>query len=274
MGDVWDILVSGPGPGAYQMAFDEAMMDDVLASGRPLLRLYRFVPRALSLGRGQGMGEAYLPGVREIGADLVRRPSGGRAVLHDDEVTYAVAAPSHLFAPGVEASYGQIAGALIRAGLNLGREVSISDPGTSGGELAANCFIHPSVHEIALGGRKVIGSAQVRHRGVLLQHGAIPIRLHPRDWAACFAPPDDRDRWADTMAERAAGLFDEGGAPAWDVVAGAVADGFQEHFGITWHPLDEGRRRRLDATARREGVRFDLADRLAEGGKVVTPWKS
>lgn len=274
MGDVWDILVSGPAPGAYQMAFDEAMMDDVLQSGRPFLRLYRFAPRALSLGRGQRAAEAYLPGVREIGADLVRRPSGGRAVLHDDEVTYAVAAPSHLFAPGVEASYGQIAGALVRACLGLGKKVSVSEPEAPQGQLAANCFIHPSVHEIALGGRKTIGSAQVRHRGVFLQHGAIPIRLHPRDWAACFAPPAERGRWAEAMAERSAGLFDEGGAPAWDVVAEAVAKGFQEHFGIIWHPLDEGRRRRLDAMAQRGSARFDLASGLVEGGKVVTPWKN
>lgn len=274
MGAVWDLLVTGDAPGAVQMAFDEAMMEDVAQSGRPLLRLYRFAPKALSLGRGQGTAEVYLPGVREIGADLVRRPSGGKAVLHDDEVTYAVAAPAHLFAAGVEASYGQIAGALIRACLRLGKKVAIAEPEGAAGELAANCFIHPSVHEIALGKRKVIGSAQVRRRGVLLQHGAIPIRLHPDDWAACFAPPAARERWAGAMRSRATGLFDGETPPPWTEVAEAVAEGFKEHFGISWHPLDEGRKRRLEAAARQGSARFDLAGLLAEGGKVVTPWRS
>lgn len=241
MKETWDLLVELTGaPGDWQMAVDEAMMGYVRRSGRPLLRLYRFVPRALSLGRGQTVDDVYLPGVREIGAEVVRRPSGGKAVLHDEELTYAFASPDALFPRSVEESYRMIAGALLRAVRRLGVDATFAPSHETGSGLAANCFIHPSVHEITVGGRKAIGSAQVRRRGALLQHGAIPVHLDFAAWSACFAPPEARSVWERAMRERSTGLFQEAASPpSFEVLAEALVEGFQEHFGVALEHLEE-----------------------------------
>jgi len=259
---LWDLLLEGRGePGTWQMAMDEAMMTYVQRTGRPLLRLYRFAPRALSVGRGQSLEEVYLPGVRELGADLVRRPSGGRAVLHDEELTYALASPDSLFPKSVDESYRMIAGALIRFCRRLGVDASFAEAEPAGGELAANCFIHPSVHEITVGGKKAIGSAQVRRRGALLQHGALPLRLDYAAWSTCFSPPEGRRRWEEAMRERATGLFqEETDPPGYGELSQAIVEGFQDHFGVRLHLLEEAaplRRLALQVTGRRGGGEAD-----------------
>lgn len=257
--ETWDLLLDGEGPGAWQMALDEAMMTYVRERRRPILRLYRFSPRALSLGRGQKVEEIYLPGVREIGADLVRRPSGGKAVLHDREVTYAFAAPADLFPASVVDSYRMIAGGLLRGIRSLGVEAAFTVPEGQAEALDANCFIHPSVYEISVGGKKAIGSAQVRTRGALLQHGAIPLVLDAEAWSACFAPPGARQRWAEAMAERATGLFqDDPSPPSYEALSGAVVQGFQEHFDVLFTQVEGDGRLRDLARERLRGGGIDL----------------
>ena len=124
----WRLIRSPALPGAMNMAFDEALLESV-AAGRsgPVLRLYRWDPPAVSLGYGQSLQRVNLPACRELGLDVVRRLTGGRAVLHHREVTYAVIAPERtaFFPGGVLDNYRVIAGVLLQALQTLGLTAEI-----------------------------------------------------------------------------------------------------------------------------------------------------
>lgn len=176
----WRLIRSGPLAGFLNMALDEALLEAV-GEGRsePVFRLYRWSPPALSLGCFQPTRDVDLAACRELGIDLVRRPTGGRAVLHDREATYAVIAPAgDLFGSGVLTTGRRIALALRRAlgALGLPAELEGRRRGTPG--LApANCFVAPAVSELVYQGCKVAGSAQKRAGGAFLQHGSIPVEM-------------------------------------------------------------------------------------------------
>jgi lipoate-protein ligase A len=165
------------------MAADEALWCELEEgrSLRPVLRLYAWTPATFSLGHHQRPSRALdLPYCAQRGYGAVVRPTGGKAVLHDDEVTYAVAglqdAPA--FSGGLSATYGSIAAALAGALQILGLPVTLESrtrrslPGEP-----SPCFLVPTHRELLVGGRKVVGSAQKRGRRAFLQHGSIPIRL-------------------------------------------------------------------------------------------------
>jgi lipoate-protein ligase A len=193
----WRLIEDPPQDGYRNMALDEALLESCAsgAEGFPCLRLYAFAPPCLSLGASQDHAAACdLAECRARGIDVVRRPSGGRAVLHADEVTYAVvarcgAAP---FAGGVLETYGTITSALAAAFARLGirAEPARGEPGGAAPGGAEPCFAAPAPHELAAGAHKVAGSAQARRRGAFLQHGSIPISLDARTLArVCGAPP-------------------------------------------------------------------------------------
>ncbi len=168
------MIVDPPAAGAWNMAVDEAVLDSYTGPAvppAPTLRLYGWDPPTLSLGRTQD-------GARDPGIAVVRRPTGGGAVLHDRERTYAVAGRLRAlpFVGGVLDTYERIAGALADALRGLGAAVQIRRA-TSAGPRATVCFESLSSHEIAVSGRKLIGSAQLRRRGAFLQHGSIPLEL-------------------------------------------------------------------------------------------------
>jgi lipoate-protein ligase A len=182
----WRLVVHGAGDGAWNMAVDEAILRGYVDSGAakaPTLRLYTWRPPTLSLGKGQspeiGPDLRYLE--RE-GIDLVRRPTGGRAVLHARERTYAViGAAESPFSGRILETYLQVARALEEALRRLGLRARIAPPtrpcAGGGAETAdAACFGATSAHEITVDGKKIVGSAQLRGRGAFLQHGSIPIR--------------------------------------------------------------------------------------------------
>lgn len=170
------------------MAIDEAIMQSVAAGGPPTLRLYGWEPPAVSIGYFQDLErEVDEAACSQLGIDVVRRLTGGRAVLHDVEVTYSlVIAESHPLIPSsVVESYRVISEGLMRGLERLGMRPEMKMPERSpGGRLArianggsAACFDAPSWYEVTVGGKKVIGSAQVRRYGVVLQHGSIPLQL-------------------------------------------------------------------------------------------------
>lgn len=151
------------------MAIDEALLDDADRTGSRLLRLYRWDPPTLSLGRNQP-----LEGIAPDGIPVVRRPTGGQAVWHEHEVTYAVAAPISAFG-SLRRAY-QAIHERIAAGLRLlGADVSLATACGPVGPSArpVSCFAAPAGGEILARGRKLVGSAQVRRRRALLQHGSI-----------------------------------------------------------------------------------------------------
>lgn len=183
----WRLMRSGTAAGSFNMALDQALLEAV-ADGRsgPVLRLYRWSPATVSLGYAQrGPRVVNLDTCRELGLDVVRRFSGGRAVLHDQEMTYAVIAPepSAWFPGGVAGSYRIIGEALQEAlaGLGLETTLAIGRRAAAGSDdvQASACFTAPATAELVHAGCKVTGSAQKRQKGAFLQHGSVPVKLDP-----------------------------------------------------------------------------------------------
>ena len=162
------------------MATDLALLDHARRTGEATLRLYAWARPTLSLGRHErGRGVFDVRALRESGIDLVRRPTGGRALLHDHEVTYAVAAPAT--AGSLGETYRAV-NALLRQALQaLGVAVDEAARAPRTGTLqapplrpdGAPCFAEPSAGELAVDGAKLVGSAQWRDGGAWLQHGSI-----------------------------------------------------------------------------------------------------
>jgi lipoate-protein ligase A len=176
----WRLILDGDLGGAQNMARDLAMLEALTEEASPpTLRLYGWSPPCLSLGRHQGLDAADTDFCRARGIDLVRRPTGGRAVLHHHELTYAVIAPlgSEPIPSRLQEAYRRICGALVRWCIGMGiaaeltpGEVNIMLPSPAS---AVPCFEAPAGGEVVVAGRKLIGSAMRSHRGAVLQHGAI-----------------------------------------------------------------------------------------------------
>jgi lipoate-protein ligase A len=196
------LLVDPRQPGPRNMAVDEALLRCMADGGDPVLRLYGFAPPCLSLGRFQSagdLGDAALR--RRDGVDLVRRPTGGRAVLHDDEVTYAVVlGRCHLQPFTKRAAYRASAAILLRLLPALGVQGTIQPgaAGTAPHEPDPDCYRTTAEYEITAGHKKLVGSAQTTTRDAALQHGTIPLSsaylrigsyLRPRSPAAPGPPP-------------------------------------------------------------------------------------
>ncbi|BCA80188.1 biotin/lipoate A/B protein ligase family protein [Desulfuromonas sp. AOP6] len=167
------------------MALDEALWHAV-RSGQspPVLRLYRWQPATVSLGYAQRTNLAVnLAACAELGIQIVRRMTGGRAVLHDREVTYAVVSPDRtpLFPAGLLSSYriiADIVGQTLRAcGLDV--QLCPGQPAQKRFEAPPEsaCFTAVSHYELTCRGCKIAGSSQKRGEGVFLQHGSIPVDL-------------------------------------------------------------------------------------------------
>jgi lipoate-protein ligase A len=147
------------------MAADEALLDRVVRSGGAFLRLYQWNPPTLSIGRNQ---QADFHGV-----PIVRRPTGGQAVWHEHEVTYAVAAPISVFG-SLRDAYCDIHERLARALRSLGVEAVLADrPTVRASDRPTSCFSSSVGGEILHRGRKLVGSAQIRRGDAFLQHGSI-----------------------------------------------------------------------------------------------------
>lgn len=181
----WRLIRSDFLSGAENMAVDEALLEAVAQGGAgPVLRLYRWEPPTVTLGYFQrGPDVVNLDACRDLGLAVVRRCTGGRAVLHDREVTYAVVSPerSGVFPGGILENYKVIAGVLRRTLESFGLPAEMA-PGRShgaGGEgvQQSACFTAPSSYELVHQGCKVTGSAQKRCGSAFLQHGSIPVEM-------------------------------------------------------------------------------------------------
>lgn len=171
--------MDGPGPGAWNMAVDEAILSEVtVGSSLPTIRFYEWAPPCLSLGRSQSEGEANGQACRDAGVHCVRRPTGGRAILHRDELTYSICLPvgDPRAAGDVLESYRRLSEGLTEGLGLLGLAVDRTRQRETGGHpISAACFDAPAGYEVTIGDRKLLGSAQFRARGALLQHGSLPL---------------------------------------------------------------------------------------------------
>ena len=155
------------------MALDEALMSRARSTGEWVLRVYAWSAPTLSLGRHQRAAAAYdAAALGRAGVGVVRRPTGGRAILHDREVTYSVTAPA-TGTGQLRESYDRINRLLVDGLRTLGADVEIAKTTRGSGLDFSPCFERPAPGELVAGGRKLAGSAQWRDNGVLLQHGSI-----------------------------------------------------------------------------------------------------
>lgn len=175
----WRLILSPPAAGPWNMAVDEAIATHAGRGEVPTtLRFYQWDPPCVSLGRHQPLSDIDLDRCHALGYGLVRRPTGGRAILHTDELTYSVAGPQHnpLLAGAVLDSYLRLSQGLLAGLSHLGLSVQKAPGGSRAGtDPGAVCFEVPSAYEIVAGGRKLVGSAQSRRQGWVLQHGTLPL---------------------------------------------------------------------------------------------------
>ncbi|MGH2620850.1 MAG: lipoate--protein ligase family protein [Anaerolineales bacterium] len=233
-GNRWRLILSPPAAGAENMALDEAILESVAAAKSPAtLRLYAWTPPCLSLGHAQSIESVDLYGLHDLGWDLVRRPTGGRAILHTDELTYSVAgaAADPLLAGGVLPSYQRLSAGLLHGLrlLGLGAELRSSpNPAPAVRGSSPICFEVPSPFELTWAGRKLLGSAQLRRSGAVLQHGSLPLEGDLGRICSVLHLPDREA--AKRSVRRAAATLEQalGRRTSWKTVAEAVAEGFRE----------------------------------------------
>jgi lipoate-protein ligase A len=242
----WRLLDTGPADGFTNMAMDEAILEMHAAKGGlSTLRFYTWSPPALSLGYGQPIAsDIDLTHCQARGIDVVRRPTGGRAVLHDHEVTYSVVtrADDPRVICGVLASYLTISQALIRGLSYLGISAELL-PLRRGAPLPSDaaspvCFATPSSYEVAVAGRKIIGSAQRRAHDVIMQHGSIPISHDLAKVRAVFSSSPRGSRSAHGQLEACMISLQEAGGRAYtytEVVA-ALTRGMAETWQVDLLP--------------------------------------
>ncbi len=266
----WEIDVAPPRPPWVQMAIDRWLLhraEEEVAP--PVLRLYPWDRPTLTLGRHQEVDAdgVDLAACAQLGVAVVRRPTGGRAVFHGPGLTYAIVAPLPHPGATVVTCYRWAIAPLIAALASLGlpvAELGRTRGATGEARLRAACYAAPSAGEVALAGRKWIGSAQRRLRRAFLQHGAIPFTHDAAALADCLRFPDDTTRaaWAAALARCTADPVPHLTSRTPEGLAAAIADGYRRHHGFeAWHTL------RLPAAVAEaaEAARLDLRWTLTEG---------
>ncbi len=237
----WSLIYDPPLEGKANMDRDQEILSAVAAgSSPPTLRLYRWAPPALSLGRFQKEeqvvdGEA----CRRLGIDVVRRPTGGRAVLHHQELTYSIILPENQppIPKGILPAYCFLNRALLAAFDLLGIETEQAPEKMRGPRLApGSCFDSSSAYELRVAGKKVVGSAQLRRGGALLQHGSILLELPLDIYRQVLKPGIGKNRndYIESLGCEAAGLHDLGYKISEAELARALSAGFARLFNIAW----------------------------------------
>jgi lipoate-protein ligase A len=227
------LLVTAPLDGATNMAIDEALLRARIAgSGPPTVRLYAWAPPAVSLGYGQPLdGAVDLAACARLGIGLVRRPTGGSAILHEGpaaELTYSVVARAGDFAGAEDLleTYRVLGGGLAAGLRRLGVEAEVVPLARERrGPSPPFCFTRTGAYEIAVGGRKLLGSAQRRQGGGFLQHGALLLDADPGRLSAVFPGVADLLAGITTVAAVL------GRRPGFDEVAEALAAGLASVLG-------------------------------------------
>lgn len=259
----WRLLVTpGPARGAWNMAVDEAILEGMSRSGaEPTLRLYAWEPPCLSLGYAQPLADVDMERLEARGWEVVRRPTGGRAVLHTDELTYSIIAP--LDDPRVIGSlldsYQRLAGALVEALRRLVLKVEIQEKAETVSSQNPNpvCFEVPSAFEITVDGKKLIGSAQARRKEGVLQHGSLPLLGDLTRILQVLVFPNEaaRQHAAKRLLQRATTLEAALGRPVtWQEAACAFEDAFRIKFELDLQQgeLSESEKARAEELAKRK----------------------
>lgn len=238
-------------PGWRNMALDRGLLDLATDDGATYLRLYRWEPHCLSFGRNEPATRRYDQAqIQRLTLPVVRRPTGGRAVWHGHELTYALAAPTAGFG-NLKEAYHEIHAMLAQALTQLGVAASLA-PSPIGpvGLDAGPCFASPAGGEIMLPGGKVVGSAQLRLGQVFLQHGSLLLEGSQEPVRALLRGPGDVQAAGDTSLSNTLGRRVPFGEVA-DAIRSCLAD-----WRGPWLPADGAVTDRLEVAAARHAPLF------------------
>lgn len=220
MTENWYFINSGPCSPSFNMALDEALMDwhseGVIP---PVIRFYEWNPATLSVGYFQRAArEINLQAVKDQGLGFVRRPTGGRAVLHDKELTYSIIVSEEYpdMPKTVTEAYRVLSEGLLEGFIHLGMDAYFSIPDTEEKQAdlkkprSAVCFDAPSWYELVVEGKKIAGSAQTRQKGVILQHGAILLDIDYEQLLSLFnfSSEDAKEEMRQKLPEKAVAIND------------------------------------------------------------------
>ncbi len=222
------------------MAVDESILEHIYrGESKPTLRLYSWNPPCLSLGHAQSYKDVDVERLKSHGWDVVRRVTGGRAILHTDELTYSVtgSADELVLSGGVLESYNRLAQALLHAvqSLSVPVEMKEHEDGHTKQNLNPVCFEVPSTYEITVDGKKLIGSAQARKKEGVLQHGSLPLTgdLTRICDALIFENEAARETAKERLLARATTVESVLGVGTdWETAAQAFVRGFEAELGI------------------------------------------
>jgi len=237
----WRLLITPPLDGATNMAIDEAVLHALAdGQGQPTLRLYQWNPPCLSLGYNQHWRDIDESACRARGYTWTRRATGGKAILHTDEATYSLIIPQTdpRIQGGVVESYRALSLGLLQGLQILGvPAVQSADAPPAEGEVNASgpvCFDTPSHYEITWHGKKLIGSAQLRRRQIVLQHGSLPLYGNlNRILAALNFSAEERADQARILPQRAVTLQKTlGKTVTFEQAAAALRAGFARQFNL------------------------------------------
>jgi lipoate-protein ligase A len=234
----WRLIVTPSLPGAQNMAIDEALLRSFNpGTSSPVLRLYGWEPAALSLGRFQKGGEILdLERCRTESVPVVRRITGGGVIFHADELTYSiVCAPDQIPpASSVKDSFRVLTGFLLTFYRGLGLEaayaVDAAPEGTCLGDRAPFCFAGKESFDILIDGRKIGGNAQRRQKGIIFQHGSIPVLNRALKGLSFMKERTPR------LARDATSLDDCGVTPDYGELRQRLTDAFRESFKVKLLP--------------------------------------
>ncbi|MGX0286677.1 lipoate--protein ligase family protein [Staphylococcus epidermidis] len=251
MTEIWNFINTGSKNPYYNMAMDEALLNFV-SRGEidPVIRFYTWNPATLSIGYFQRLQkEIDIDKVKEKGYGLVRRQTGGRGVLHDKELTYSVIVPeSHPNMPStVTEAYKIISQGLLEGFKNLGFETYFAIPRSKEERdklkqpRSSVCFDAPSWYELVVEGRKIVGSAQTRQKGVILQHGSILQDIDIDDLFDMFIFKNERlkAKMKENFVQKAVAINDISNQHiTLNEMENAFESGFKKGLNIDFKPLE------------------------------------
>lgn len=238
MNETWLYIDSSSGTPAFNMAMDEALLNwHSRGDIPPVLRFYSWAPAGISVGFFQKVKDTIdIKNAEKYGIPLVRRQTGGKAVLHDQELTYSILiAEAHADMPkSVKEAYLILSKGLIEGYRVLGIEAELAHP-VSKSSGSAVCFEEPSWYELTVEGKKAAGSAQTRKKGVILQHGSVPLTMDEQKLFELFIYPNEhmKEKARTAFRNRAVAINDLLPKPVnLEEVKTAFQAGFEKGLGI------------------------------------------
>ncbi|NOZ60621.1 MAG: lipoate--protein ligase family protein [Calditrichaeota bacterium] len=241
--DEWRFLNTGFGDGFNNMVIDEILATKIVPETKiPIFRLYRWRPYAISLGYHQDVNEFNLELCARDNIDLVRRPTGGRAVFHAEEMTYSVVIPKGhpFFAEDIFTTYNKISRGLLQGLRSFGVDAELvrredNEAKSAEYKQSVPCFSTSARFEIAFGGKKLVGSAQRRYENSILQHGSILTGTFHLNLAKYVKLKTGitEESFREQLDKKTVTISQILSKPvAWEALAEALQAGFQKKFNI------------------------------------------